>query len=219
MSFIQSETNKGYKPGYFLADAEHCTRETRTISQNHAQVVTENGKKHVPAGAMYPSNDGNATGILYEDVDVTYGDMPGSVVTAGIVYRDRLPAAADAAVTALTKITFITNAPGIVRPDFNRRELGEITVVSAEGTGTGKTDVSINYTLKPGEAAAYKIDQTTAPKVSLGEILPTTGTGAWEVATFPLDELEATADWKITVAIIDSIGAAVAAGSATIDVK
>lgn len=94
MSFI-GDVKKGstYNPGYFLAyDDENVTRETREIAQNSALVVTsEDGTKHVPVGTAYPSNDGNAIGILYEDVDVTVGNMPGSVVTGkATVYEDRL---------------------------------------------------------------------------------------------------------------------------------
>lgn len=94
MSFI-GDVKKGeiYAPGYFLAHGdEGVTRETREIAQDSALVVTsENGTKHVPMGTAYPTNDGNAIGILYEDVDVTAGNMPGSVVTAGAeVYEDRL---------------------------------------------------------------------------------------------------------------------------------
>ena len=95
MSFIASKNGYGYAPGWFLAE-EDCSRETRTIPQNHAQVKTlANGGKYVPMGTVFPSNDANAIGIVYEDVDVTTGDMPGSVVTAGAVYEDRLPDAAD----------------------------------------------------------------------------------------------------------------------------
>ena len=94
MSFI-GDVKKGstYNPGYFLAyDDENVTRETREIAQNSALVVTsEDGTKHVPVGTAYPSNDGNAIGILYEDVDVTVGNMPGSVITGkAVVYEDRL---------------------------------------------------------------------------------------------------------------------------------
>lgn len=94
MSFI-GDVKKGttYNPGYFLAfDDENVVRETREISQNSALVVTsEDGTKHVPVGTAYPSNDGNAIGILYEDVDVTVGNMPGSVITGNAtVYEDRL---------------------------------------------------------------------------------------------------------------------------------
>ena len=93
MSFIAGKKGEGYAPGYFLAyNDEGVTRETRQFAQNSALVVTsENGAKHIPMGTAYPTNDGNAIGIAYEDVDVSTGDMPGSVVTGGaIVYEDRL---------------------------------------------------------------------------------------------------------------------------------
>lgn len=94
MSFI-GKKNEGttYAPGYFLAVGdETVTRETREISASSAlAVTTDEGGKYVPAGTAYPTNDGNAVGILYEDVDVTTGNMPGSVVTGGAtVYEDRL---------------------------------------------------------------------------------------------------------------------------------
>ena len=118
MSFIQNQENIRYKPGFFLADTEHCTRITYQIAQNHAAVVTKaDGTKYVPAGAVIPANGATAVGILYEDVDVTTGAMPGSIVTHGIVYADRLPAEiASAAASAMTGIKVITAAPTITRP-------------------------------------------------------------------------------------------------------
>lgn len=120
MSFIASDTGKGFLAGYFLVDDENCTRLTKTVKANHAQVVTRpDGSKYVPMGAVIPANDATAVGILYEDIDVSNGDMPGSVVTAGQVYTDRLPAApASAAVSAMTGIKFVAASPAITRPDF-----------------------------------------------------------------------------------------------------
>lgn len=90
MSFISKSQGQGYEPGYFLAH-EECTRVTKEFAQNSALVkTTDNGGKYVPMGTAYPTNDGNAIGITYEDVDVTYGNMPGSVVTAGTVVEDKL---------------------------------------------------------------------------------------------------------------------------------
>lgn len=116
MSFIKNDTNsKVYAPGYFLAH-EECVRETRQIAQEGSASTAEGGK-YVKAGTVYPSNDANAIGLVYEDVDVTNGDMPGSVVTKGVVYEDRLPqTVSTAAHLALdTKITF-QNAPSVTRP-------------------------------------------------------------------------------------------------------
>ncbi len=94
MSFI-GEGTKGstYNPGYFLAKGdEEVIRETKEFAQDSALVETsEDGTKHIPMGTAYPSNDGNAIGITYEDVDVTTGNMPGSVVTGrAVVYEDKL---------------------------------------------------------------------------------------------------------------------------------
>lgn len=95
MSFIGvKKEGATYAPGYFLAhNDENITRETKEFAQNNDLVkTTEEGGKYIPGGTAYPSNDGNAIGIAYEDVDVTNGNMPGSVITGGTVevYEDRL---------------------------------------------------------------------------------------------------------------------------------
>lgn len=120
MAFI-ADVKQGttYAPGYFLAyNDENVTRETKQIAQAGATATADG--KYVKMGTAYPSNDGNCIGLLYEDVDVTVGDMPGSVVTKNAtVYEDRLPVAlVDAAKTALAAkgFTFIATAPAVQRP-------------------------------------------------------------------------------------------------------
>lgn len=117
MSFIQNDTtSKVYAPGYFLAH-EECVRETYQIAQDGA-TSTETGGKYVKMGTVYPANDATAIGIVYEDVDVTTGDMPGSVVTKGVVVEDRLPIEiASAAKEALEAkgFTFVAEAT-VTRP-------------------------------------------------------------------------------------------------------
>lgn len=118
MSFMGS-TQKGqaYAPGWFLANNEDCTRETRQIAQTGAAAGAD-GSKYVKMGSVYPANDATAEGIVYEDVDVTSGDMPGSVVTSGTVYEDRLAVTlAEAAKTALAGKGFVfLQAPVVTRP-------------------------------------------------------------------------------------------------------
>lgn len=219
MSFIQNNSGRGYAPGYFLASAD-CDRMTYEISASHSQAVTIGDKKIVPAGAVIPSNDGNAVGILYEDVEVTTGNMPGSVVTRGAVYEDKLPAAIQGTAEAvLPGIRVITASPAVQRPtSFAKDTLTALTVTSVGGADSGKTDVSFTgYTpsASAGERTVYKIGATVAPSATLGQILDIgSGSNQWTAATFPLDELEATG--KITVAVVDSIDAVVAAGSASI---
>lgn len=89
MSFITNAKGKVYAPGWFLAH-EECSRKTYQVAQNNYAVVTEGETKHVPMGVAYPSNDSSAIGIVYEDVDVTTGAMPASIVTKGEVYENRL---------------------------------------------------------------------------------------------------------------------------------
>lgn len=117
MSHIASSSGYGFAAGYFLKDDENCVRETATIAANHAQKVTRNGRVIVPMGAVIPSNTASAKGILYEDIDVTNGDHEGSIVTAGKIYGDRLPAAlASAAASALTGIEVTAASPSVTRP-------------------------------------------------------------------------------------------------------
>lgn len=215
MSFIQSKTHIGYAPGYFLASAD-CKRETVQIAQNHSQVVTVDGKKYVPAGAVVPSNDGNAKGILYEDVDVTTGAMPGSLVTEGIVYEDRLPAAIESTAEAvLTGIKVITATPAVVRPDNSITGLTALTVTSsASATTAGDTALTVSgYTLKSGESWAYKVTTGTAATVLPGEVV--SGFTAWDGD----DEITAATDKKLALVALNKAGQAIAYGSCTVTAK
>ena len=118
MSFIgKVQQGQCYAPGWFLANNEDCTRQTRQISQTGAE-TGENGAKYVRMGTVYPANDTTAEGIIYEDVDVSTGDMPGSVVLEGKVYEDRLPVKLEsAAKTALKNKGFVfLETPAVQRP-------------------------------------------------------------------------------------------------------
>lgn len=119
MSFIgATENGRVFSPGWFLESEVGVVRKTCQISQAGA-TDTGDGNKYVPMGTVWPANDATAKGIVYEDVDVTEGDAPGSVVLAGRVYEDRLPVTiAAAAKTALAAIgfTFIATSPAVTRP-------------------------------------------------------------------------------------------------------
>ena len=218
MSFNQNTNGRGYAPGYFLASAD-CDRETVEVSASHAQAITIGDKKIVPAGAVIPSNDGNAKGILYEDVEVTTGDMPGSLVTRGAVYEDKLPAAIESTAEAvLPGIRVITTSPAVVRPaSFSKDTLTELTVTSEAGSASGKTALSYTgYTPATGERTVYKIAASVAPSAELGEVLSIgSGSGQWTAATFPASATAASST-KVTVAVVDSTDAVIASGSATV---
>ena len=211
MSFKQSTNGRSYAPGWFLAQAD-CARETITVSASHAQAVTIGANKIVPAGAVIPANGSTAKGILYEDVEVTTGDMPGSIVTRGVIYGDRLPAALDSdAATALTGIKVISTVPAVVRP-ASGDSLAALTVTSVYGGSSGKTTLTASgYTLGAGESYVYKTASGTAPSATFGAILGNTWTALTNGAT-----VSATNGHKVTVAVIDAGGACVAAGSADV---
>lgn len=101
MSLIQTVYRGKEKPNWLAS--ENCMRRTtHTATQEMATTEAETNKKYVLSGTIFPSNDGNATGIVFEDVDVTKGNYPCSVMSSGYVYKNRLPVApTDEAVAAL----------------------------------------------------------------------------------------------------------------------
>lgn len=215
MSFIQNATGRGYAPGWFLASAD-CKRETVEVSASHSQAVTlSDGSKIVPAGAVIPSNDGNAKGILYEDVEVTTGNMPGSLVTEGVVYEDRLPAAIESTAEAvLPGITVITASPAVVRPDFSIDGLKALTVQSSAGTAVGDTALTVTgYTLQSGESWKYKVTTGTAATVLPGEVV--SGWTAWNGSA----DITAATDKKLALVALNAAGQAIAYGSCTVTAK
>lgn len=128
MSFI-GDVRQGvtYASGWFLANNENCTRETKQFYLSTAIVRESQLSKppveghYIPMGTVYPSNDSNAIGIVYEDVDVTFGNMPGSVVTKGEIYADRLEEElSNNAKSALAAKGFkiIDKSPAVTRPQF-----------------------------------------------------------------------------------------------------
>lgn len=105
MSFYKSETT--YERPNFIDSEVGLVFKTKEIPQSMG--VTQDNRKIVFAGTPFPSNDTNAVGIVFENVDVT-DDLkrPGSVIVAGRIIEANLPAALDtAAKTALKAIGFI----------------------------------------------------------------------------------------------------------------
>ena len=213
MSFTASAQGTTFEAGYFLVDDEQCLRETADISASHLQKVTRNGRTIVPAGAIIPANGATAKGVLYEDIDVTNGAAPGSIVTKGKIYEDRLPAAAVSdAKTALTGIIFVTG-PAVERPAIFKRGTNAITVTAADSATASSTDLTVDYTLDNGESFLYKAASGTAPAVEVGQTLAA-GTDGW--ASWDGDDpIATTNNYKITVAAVNGLGQVVAFGSTT----
>lgn len=118
MSFIgKTKQGRGFEAGYFLESEVGLVRKTVSIPQAGAKDF--DGEKYVLAGTLWSGTYGGATvnGIVYEDVNVTSGEMPGSVVLAGRVYKDRVPSATSEGTADNTNIVYVDNAPTVTRPD------------------------------------------------------------------------------------------------------
>ena len=214
MSFTASTNGTVFGAGFFLKDDEECIRESANISASHAQAVTTaSGKKFVPMGAVIPANSSSAVGILYEDIDVTNGDKPGSIVTKGVVYEDRLPASLQsAAKSAMTGITVITSSPAVTRPDYFEREYAPLTVESAAGTNAGDTAITVTgYSLGTGEAWKYKVGDTAAV-LNFGDPLPASGWTTWDGD----DDITAATNKKLALVAVSAGGYVIAYGSCTV---
>lgn len=77
-------------------------------------VADADGKKIVPAGTIIAgdpvvkTNTADATGVLLNDIDVTYGPASGSKVIHGFIDTTKLPETPTAdAIAALKQITFL----------------------------------------------------------------------------------------------------------------
>lgn len=117
MKFVQ--TNYGTRKE-IIKFPDHYVNMPITVDDTGI-TANADGKKIVPAGTIMgggvitdstklavPSNDANAEGVLFNDVDVTYGPAPGALTIHGFIDLAKLPAApTEEAVTALKQITFI----------------------------------------------------------------------------------------------------------------
>jgi hypothetical protein len=99
---------------------DHYVNVAVTLDDNGI-VANADGKKIIPAGTILgggvladptkkakADNTTTAEGVLFNDVDVTYGPAPGAMMIHGFVDLNKLPAApVAAAITALPLIKFL----------------------------------------------------------------------------------------------------------------
>lgn len=154
MAFIgKGKEGKTHNAGYFLAH-EECTRETREIPESLG-VEVENGGKYVPMGTAFPSNDSNAIGITYEDVDVSVGNMPGSVVTRGEVIEDRLAITGKTYGAATVTSADNPTTEGWYEKDGDVYSASSDTVASRDKKYYSRSGSSPDYTYTQVETIVY----------------------------------------------------------------
>lgn len=78
------------------------------VSQSAVSSPDANGRKVVPAGTPYPTNDDSCLGYLLEPVDVTQGDAPGTYVYQGTIDWEKVKSLSisDNARKATPRVTF-----------------------------------------------------------------------------------------------------------------
>lgn len=89
---------------------DHYVGKPYMVPADGVEADTE-GKKIVKAGTIFPGNDETAVGVLLHDVDVTYGDAPGTLVIHGFLDNAKIIAngitVSDDAIAALKQIMFV----------------------------------------------------------------------------------------------------------------
>lgn len=103
MPYVKSVTE--YNRINFLASSK--VQAFTTLVSDSGVTADANGKKIVKAGTILPANDNTAQGILYNDVDVTNGPQPGSLIVEAYILEARLHTApTEEAKKALKEIKF-----------------------------------------------------------------------------------------------------------------
>lgn len=74
-----------------LVFPDHYVGVAKTFLKDDAASVTIDGRKIIKAGTIYPTNDGSAIGVVFYDVDVTDGDINGTLIIHGFVKTPALP--------------------------------------------------------------------------------------------------------------------------------
>lgn len=87
---------------------DHYVCKAHTFLKDDAAAVTENGRKIIKAGTIYPANTAEAKGVVLYDVDATDGDRSGALVLHGFIKSSAIPAVPSTeAKAALNQIAFI----------------------------------------------------------------------------------------------------------------
>lgn len=100
----------------FMASEKFVSFTESIDSTNYNVQTDEQGRKYVPAGTVYPTNDAKAIGVTIDDVYVDHNPALVGVIRAGWLLKDKLPVApSKEAMAAMASIHFLdadtTSAP------------------------------------------------------------------------------------------------------------
>lgn len=100
----------------FMASEKFVSFTESIDSTNYNVQTDEQGRKYVPAGTVYPTNNAKAIGVTIDDVYVDHNPALVGVIRAGWLLKDKLPVApTKEAMAAMASIHFLdadtTSAP------------------------------------------------------------------------------------------------------------
>lgn len=172
MSFVTNIS--GTKRPNFLESEVGLVLKTREIPASLG--VQDGNYKTVAPGTPFPSNDANAVGIVFESVDVTSGNMPGSVLVAGRVLAENLNLATAAKTALAGKGIVFVDTPAVTRGytvtydkndgtgtppvDGNSYFEGSVAKVSTEYPLTKSNNTQTGWSTSKGGAAVTEVEVT-----------------------------------------------------------
>lgn len=175
-----------------LAIPDHYVAIAQSIPQDSELAVTEDGRKIVKAGTIFPANDATAIGVIMNDYDITYGDAVVAVIIHGFIRTEKLPQVpADTAKTALKQISFLplTKLATTISATKESVTVGEAAesihsiVVSIEGNKfrEGAEQLS-NWTITGEDTTKVKVDSIKLANEQGTSVIVTTKNTAATVA-------------------------------------
>ncbi len=111
----------------FMASEKFVSFTESIDSTNYNVQTDENGRKYVPAGTVYPTNDAKAIGVTIDDVYVDHNPALVGVIRAGWLLQDKLPVAPTSeAMAAMPSIHFM---------DADNNAVADTTSTTSPATG------------------------------------------------------------------------------------
>lgn len=162
---MESVTNAYASKNVILQFPDDYVNRPQFFDEQSALAKKENGRYIIKAGTPFPSNDGNATGLVFNDLDVTNGDANGAVMVRGHVNLAKAEENAGITISAACKqalkgiffyplggeiaeVTTLTSDTKIKAGDVD-----PIVFITPAGTDFAPTKASTklaNYTITPG---------------------------------------------------------------------
>lgn len=154
---------------------DHYVAFPQKFSKDSSLAKTVGSKKIIKAGTIYPSNDGNAQGVILSDLDVTDGDCNGAVVVHGFVSINKLPEApTPAAVAAMPLIAFFPikkTTIGTDEPTVDSKDYSKKVTVNIYGTDfTSAAETTTNWTLTDTDTTHVEISSVAKKDADTVEI-------------------------------------------------